>query len=120
MAPTNLPAAARQAVFRSMLKNMLLEEVPAPTEHRDIAWRQDDDGAWVALRITADRAARYRCRAGGTERHRHRARELTGEDEAAELKLQQEAMDAAFGQRVTAWWMATQSRSADFGVEKSP
>jgi hypothetical protein len=29
-APANLPAAARQAVFRSMLKNLLLEELPAP------------------------------------------------------------------------------------------
>jgi hypothetical protein len=41
--PANLPAAARQAVFRSMLKNLLLEEVPAPPEHRDFGWRQGDE-----------------------------------------------------------------------------
>jgi hypothetical protein len=38
----------------SMLKNQLLAEVPAPTEHRGLGWRQDENGAWVALRITAD------------------------------------------------------------------
>ncbi|MDB5412495.1 MAG: hypothetical protein JWR10_830 [Rubritepida sp.] len=40
-ASTNLPAAARQAVFRSMLKNQLLKELPAPAEYRDLGWRQD-------------------------------------------------------------------------------
>jgi hypothetical protein len=38
-APANLPAAARLAMFRSMLKNQLLEKVPAPAEHRDFGWR---------------------------------------------------------------------------------
>jgi hypothetical protein len=37
-----------------MLKNQLLEELPAPAEHRDLGWRQDDEGAWIALRITSE------------------------------------------------------------------
>ncbi|MFH5927571.1 hypothetical protein, partial [Roseomonas sp. SXEYE001] len=41
-APPNLPAAARTAVFQSMLRAGLLEEVPAP-----------DGGTTIALRITA-------------------------------------------------------------------
>ena len=54
VAPKTLPAAARQAVFRSMLKNGLLEELPAPAEFRGLGWRQDEDGIWVALRITGE------------------------------------------------------------------
>ena len=50
--PRDLPAAARNAVFRSMLKNGLLEECAAPREHAGLAWREDEDGAQVALRIT--------------------------------------------------------------------
>ena len=51
-APANLPAAARLAVIRSMLKHSLLEEVPAPRAHLALAWRQGEDGAQIALRIT--------------------------------------------------------------------
>jgi Protein of unknown function (DUF3489) len=47
-----LPAAARSAVFRSMLKNGLLEECAAPREYAGLAWREDADGARIALRIT--------------------------------------------------------------------
>jgi hypothetical protein len=47
-----IPAAARNAVFRSMLKGGLLSEVPAPAEHAGRGWRQDDAGGWIALRIT--------------------------------------------------------------------
>jgi hypothetical protein len=36
--PQGLPAAARNAVFRSMLKSGLLEEVAAPAEYRGLAW----------------------------------------------------------------------------------
>ncbi|HYF08581.1 MAG TPA: DUF3489 domain-containing protein [Acetobacteraceae bacterium] len=50
--PRHLPAAAREAVVRSLLKQGLLEEVPAPRERRALAWRQDEDGAQVVLRIT--------------------------------------------------------------------
>jgi hypothetical protein len=47
-----IPAAARSAVFRSMLKTGLLAELPAPAEHVGRGWRQDEVGAWIALRIT--------------------------------------------------------------------
>ncbi|GGC66644.1 hypothetical protein GCM10011504_50790 [Siccirubricoccus deserti] len=50
-APRGLPAAARNAVFRSMLKHGLLTEVPAPTEYVGLGWRQDEAGAWIALRL---------------------------------------------------------------------
>ena len=43
-APKNLPAAARNAVFRSLIKNNLLTEINAPREHVGFGWRQDDDG----------------------------------------------------------------------------
>jgi hypothetical protein len=51
--PTHLPAAARQAVLRSMISKGMLEEVTAPRDAIGLGWRQDDDGAWIALRITA-------------------------------------------------------------------
>jgi hypothetical protein len=51
-APRSLPAAARNAVFRSMLKHGLLTEVPALPEYSGLGWRQDEAGAWIALRIT--------------------------------------------------------------------
>ncbi|MBR0658698.1 DUF3489 domain-containing protein [Neoroseomonas oryzicola] len=51
--PDKLPAAARQSVLRSLIGKGLLEEVPAPREAVGLGWRQDEDGAWIALRITA-------------------------------------------------------------------
>ncbi len=51
-APKTLPAAARNAVFRSLIKNNLLAEINAPREHVGLGWRQDDDGAWIVARIT--------------------------------------------------------------------
>jgi hypothetical protein len=53
-APRGLPAAARNAVFRSMLKHGFLAEVPAPAECVGLGWRQDEAGAWIVLRITND------------------------------------------------------------------
>lgn len=50
--PARLPAAARNAVFRSLIKQGLLEELPAPTEATHLAWRRDDDGVNIAARIT--------------------------------------------------------------------
>jgi hypothetical protein len=94
VAPSNLPAAARQAVFRSMLKNLLLEEIPAPTERRDIAWRQDDEGAWVALRITAGGLRAIGVEPSEPSDFGTEPRELTKAEEAEELALQQEALDA--------------------------
>ena len=51
-APLGLPAAARDAVFRAMLKRGLLAECAPPGGHAGLAWPQDADGACVALRIT--------------------------------------------------------------------
>ncbi|WPB86401.1 DUF3489 domain-containing protein [Sediminicoccus rosea] len=51
-APKTLPAAARNAVFRSLIKNDLLTEINAPREHVGLGWRQDDDGTWIVARIT--------------------------------------------------------------------
>ncbi|GGJ40222.1 DUF3489 domain-containing protein [Neoroseomonas lacus] len=51
--PKHLPAAARQSVLRSLMAKGLLEEIAAPREYIDLAWRQDEDGAPLALRITA-------------------------------------------------------------------
>ncbi|GGC64528.1 hypothetical protein GCM10011504_48330 [Siccirubricoccus deserti] len=51
-APRNLPAAARNAVFRSLIKNNLLTEINAPREHVGLGWRQDEDGTWIVARIT--------------------------------------------------------------------
>jgi hypothetical protein len=48
---SSLPAAARNAVFRSLINGSLLEEVPAPAEHHDLGWRQEE-GEWIGLRIT--------------------------------------------------------------------
>jgi hypothetical protein len=51
-APKTLPAAARNAVFRSLIKSNLLTEINAPREHVGLGWRQDDDGTWIVARIT--------------------------------------------------------------------
>ena len=51
-APPGLPAAARNAVFRAMLKHGLLAECAAAREHAGLEWRQDADGTRIALRIT--------------------------------------------------------------------
>jgi len=51
-APKTLPAAARNAVFRSLIKNNLLTEINAPRDYVGLGWRQDDDGAWIVARIT--------------------------------------------------------------------
>ena len=53
-APKALPAAARNAVFRSLIKNNLLTEINAPREHVGLGWRQDEDGTWIVARITDD------------------------------------------------------------------
>ena len=51
-APKTLPAAARNAVFRSLIKNNLLTEINAPLEHVGLGWRQDGDDTWIVARIT--------------------------------------------------------------------
>ena len=47
-----LPKAAANAVLKSLLRNGLLAECPAPREHVGRAWRQDENETWIALRIT--------------------------------------------------------------------
>src|SRR4051812_38952384 len=49
--PKHLPAAACNAVVRSLLKGGYVEECPAPFEYSGLGWRQQD-GAWTALRVT--------------------------------------------------------------------
>jgi hypothetical protein len=49
--PKHLPAAACNAVLRSLLKGGYVEECPAPFEYIGLGWRQQD-GAWSALRVT--------------------------------------------------------------------
>ena len=43
-APKGLPAGARNAVFRSMLKNKLVTEINAPRAYVGLGWRQDEAG----------------------------------------------------------------------------
>jgi hypothetical protein len=49
--PKHFPAAACNAVLRSLLKGGYVEECPAPFEYIGLGWRQQD-GAWTALRVT--------------------------------------------------------------------
>jgi len=51
-APKSLPAAARNVVFRSLIKNSLLTEINAPRDYACLGWRQDDDGTSTVARIT--------------------------------------------------------------------
>ena len=45
-------------VFRSLIKNNLLTEINAPRGYVGLAWRKDDEGAWiVALVIYEGRRA---------------------------------------------------------------
>jgi hypothetical protein len=53
----HLPAAACNAVLRSLLKGGYVEECPAPFEYITLGWRQQD-GAWTALRVTNERILR--------------------------------------------------------------
>jgi hypothetical protein len=49
--PKHLPAAACNAVLRSLFKGGYVEECTAPSEHIDLGWRQQN-GAWAVLRMT--------------------------------------------------------------------
>lgn len=42
--PPKLPAAARNSVIRSLLKQGLVEEVRVQEAHRDMAWRRNAGG----------------------------------------------------------------------------
>jgi hypothetical protein len=58
--PISLPAAARNAVFCSLIKNNLLTEITAPREHVGLGWRQDEDGTWIVARVGHQPGARVR------------------------------------------------------------
>ena len=47
-----LPKAAAGAVLKALLDKGLLAEIVAPLDCIGLGWRQDKDGAWIALRIT--------------------------------------------------------------------
>ena len=94
VAPKTLPAAARQAVFRSMLKNGLLEELAAPVEYRGLGWRQDEDGAWVTLRVTDEGLRAIGVEVQGASDVGIEPRGLTDAEVEAELDVQQDALDA--------------------------
>jgi Protein of unknown function (DUF3489) len=49
--PRHLPAAACNAVLRSLLKQGFVEECAPPFKQIGLGWRQQD-GAWTALRVT--------------------------------------------------------------------
>ena len=53
-----LPVAAARQVVRSLLNGGLVEEIPAPVEFADFAWRTAEDGAALMLRATAAGLAR--------------------------------------------------------------
>ena len=50
--PAKLPAAARNAVLRSLIKQGLLAELPASQEATDMVWRRAEDSAYISARIT--------------------------------------------------------------------
>lgn len=47
-----IPRVAAENLIRSLLGKGLLAEIAAPREHAAMAWRQDEDGNRIALRIT--------------------------------------------------------------------
>ena len=50
-APKTLPAAARNAVFRSLIKGNMLTEINAPRDYFGLGWSQDDDDTWIVARV---------------------------------------------------------------------
>jgi hypothetical protein len=61
--PPKFPAAARNAVIRSLLKRNLAAEVAASAEQRSMAWRQHEGvGWWSGYPIPAFRQSRRCCR----------------------------------------------------------
>ena len=102
-APKTLPAAARNAVFKSLIKNNLLTEINAPREHVGLGWRQDDDGTWIVARITDEglRAIGIDPNEGNAVDEAERGG-LTQAEYEAEQALAQEALDAGIDLRADA------------------
>ena len=55
-----LPVAAARQVIRSLLSAGLVEEIPAPIEDADFAWRDAEEGGALMVRATAAGLARVR------------------------------------------------------------
>jgi hypothetical protein len=114
--PKHLPAAARDAVVRSLLKNGLLAETPCPRQHLSLAWRQDYDGVPIALRVTDASLV-----AIGIEPERRNAVDemelggLTEEDYEAEQDAAHAAMEA--GEDLT---LEADSRTGTDGATEAP
>jgi hypothetical protein len=89
-APKGLPAAARNAVFRSLIKNNLLTEINAQPDHVGLGWRQDEDGTWIVARITDDGL-----RAIGIDPNEGNAAADTAPTDAEKAAPQQEDAQAA-------------------------
>jgi hypothetical protein len=64
-----LPVAAARQVIRSMLNAGLVEEIPAPIEEAEFAWRVAEDGVALTLRATAAGLARVSEPAPAEEHH---------------------------------------------------
>ncbi len=47
-----IPRIAAEKVMQNLLGRGLLAEIPAPPQHAAMAWRRDEDGTALALRIT--------------------------------------------------------------------
>ena len=116
--PKTLPAAARNAVFKSLIKNNLLTEINAPREHVGLGWRQDEDGTWIVARITDEGL-----RAIGIDPNEDNAVDaaerggLTQAEYEAEQALAQEALDA--GIDLSAEEEDTRPRHEQNGVDEA-
>ncbi len=119
-APKTLPAAARNAVFKSLIKNNLLTEINAPREHVGLGWRQDGDGTWIVARITDEglRAIGIDPNEGNTVDEAERGG-LTEAEYEAEQALAQEALDAGIDLRADAEQEDTRPRHEQNGVDEA-
>ena len=121
-APKTLPAAARNAVFKRLIKNNLLTEINAPREQVGLGWRQDDDGTWIVARITDEGL-----RAIGIDPNETNAVDaaerggLTEAEYEAEqaLALAQEALDAGIDLHADAAQKDTRPRHEQNGVDEA-
>ena len=119
-APKTLPAAARNAVFKSLIKNNLLTEINAPREHVGLGWRQDDDGTWIVARITDEglRAIGIDPNDGNAVDAAERGG-LTEAEYEAEQALAQEALEAGIDLRAEAAQEDTRPRHEQNGVDEA-
>ena len=119
-APKTLPAAARNAVFRSLIKNNLLTEINAPRDFVGLGWRQDEDGTWIVARITDEglRAIGIDPNEGNAVDEAERGG-LTQAEYEEEQALAQEALDAGIDLRADAEQEDTRPRHEQNGVDEA-